>query len=83
MSTVELQNLLISKISKIDDEVFLNAINTILDSKSEKKIILNQNQLEDILISRTEINNGLGIDNEELDLEITKWFQENNLVSKI
>ncbi len=76
MSTVELQNLLISKISQIDDEVFLNAINTILDSKSEKKIILNQNQLEDILISRTEINNGLGIDNEELDLEITKWFQE-------
>lgn len=76
MSTVELQNLLISKISKIDDEVFLNAINTILDSKSEKKIILNQNQLEDILISRTEINNGLGIENDELDLEITKWFQE-------
>lgn len=76
MSTVELQNLLISKISKIDDEVFLNAINTILDSKSEKKIILNQNQIEDILISRTEINNGLGIDNNALDLEITKWFQE-------
>ncbi len=76
MSTVELQNLLISKISQIDDEVFLTAINTILDNKSEKKIILNQNQIEDILISRTEINNGLGIDNEELDLEITKWFQE-------
>ncbi|MGV1013117.1 MAG: hypothetical protein ACOYBS_11790 [Flavobacterium sp.] len=76
MSTVELQNLLISKISKIDDEAFLTAINTILDNKSEKKIILNQNQIEDILISRTEINNGLGIDNEELDLEITKWFQE-------
>ena len=37
---------------------------------------LNQNQIEDILISRTEINNGLGIDNEELDLEIKKWFQE-------
>ena len=76
MSTVELQNLLISKISQIDDEVFLTAINTILDNKSEKKIIHNQNQIEDILISRTEINNGLGIDNEELDLEITKWFQE-------
>ncbi len=76
MSTVELQNLLISKISQIDDEAFLTAINTILDNKSEKKIILNQNQIEDILISRTEINNGLGIDNEELDLEIKKWFQE-------
>ncbi len=76
MSTVELQNLLISKISQIDDEVFLTAINTILDNKSEKKIILNQNQIEDIFISRTEIKDGLGIDNEELDLEITKWFQE-------
>lgn len=76
MGTVELQKLLISKISKIDDEVFLRAINTILDNKSEKKIILNQNQIEDILISRTEINNGLGIDIEELDLEIKKWFQE-------
>jgi hypothetical protein len=76
MSTVELQNLLISKISKIDDEAFLTAINTILDNKSEKKIILNQNQIEDILISRTEIKDGLGIDNEELDLEIIKWFQE-------
>ena len=76
MSTVELQNLLISKISKIDDEAFLTAINTVLDEKSEKKIILNQSQIEDILISRTEIKDGLGIDNEELDLEIIKWFQE-------
>ena len=35
MSTVELQNLLISKISQIDDEVFLKAINTVLDNGSE------------------------------------------------
>ena len=35
MGTVELKNILISKISKIDDEAFLSAINVILDSKSE------------------------------------------------
>lgn len=35
MSTVELKNILISKIAEINDEAFLIAINTILDSKSE------------------------------------------------
>lgn len=35
MSTIELKNLVISKISEINDEAFLAAINTILDSKSE------------------------------------------------
>ena len=35
MSTIELKNLVISKISGINDEAFLAAINTILDSKSE------------------------------------------------
>jgi hypothetical protein len=35
MSTIELKNILISKISEINDEAFLIAINTILDSKSE------------------------------------------------
>lgn len=35
MSTIELKNIVISKISEINDETFLAAINTILDSKSE------------------------------------------------
>lgn len=35
MSTIELKNLVISKIAEINDEAFLAAINTILDSKSE------------------------------------------------
>lgn len=35
MSTIELKNLVISKISEINDEAFLAAINTILDSKSK------------------------------------------------
>ena len=35
MSTIELKNIVISKISEINDEAFLSAINTILDSKSD------------------------------------------------
>ncbi|MFV8271044.1 hypothetical protein ACNQGP_14075 [Flavobacterium sp. GT2N3] len=76
MSAIELKKLLISKIAEIDDEVFLLEINAVLDSKSERIIALTQNQIDDILISRIEIKNGLGIDNDDLDLEITKWLQE-------
>ncbi|WP_396168571.1 hypothetical protein [Flavobacterium sp.] len=54
MSTVELQNLLISKISKIDDEAFLTAINTVLDEKSEN--IENYNL--DLQKSEEDIRNG-------------------------
>jgi hypothetical protein len=53
MSTIELKNILISKISEIDDEVFLAAINTILDSKS--KSIESYNQ--DLQKSENDINN--------------------------
>jgi hypothetical protein len=35
MNTIELKNIVISKIFEINDESFLSAINTILDSKSE------------------------------------------------
>lgn len=35
MSVLELKNILISKISEIDDESFLSAINSILDRKTE------------------------------------------------
>ena len=76
MSTIELKELLKNRISEINDDAFLIAINTILDIKTEKKIILTQSQISDILISREEIKKGLGIDNDELDLEISKWLQE-------
>lgn len=54
MSTIELKKVLISKISEIDDEVFLAAINTILDSKS--KSIESYN--EDLQKSQNDIANG-------------------------
>jgi len=60
MSAVELQNLLISKISKIDDEVFLTAINTVLDNGSENIESYNldlQKSEEDIINGNTFTHN--------------------------
>ena len=54
MSTIELKNLLISKISEINDEAFLAAINTILDSKSESV----ENYNLDLKKSEDDIANG-------------------------
>lgn len=54
MSTIELKNLVISKISEINDEAFLAAINTILDSKSESV----ENYNLDLKKSEDDIANG-------------------------
>jgi hypothetical protein len=86
MSTIELKNLLISKISEIDDEVFLSAINTILDSKSKSIdssnqdfqdiIILNDQQKKEIQNSKKEYLKGNFIKNDVLNEEMEKWLQE-------
>nr|WP_315149953.1 hypothetical protein [uncultured Flavobacterium sp.] len=86
MSTIELKNLLISKIAKIDDEVFLSAINTILDSKSksidssnqdfQNIIILNDQQKKEIQNSKKEYLKGNFIENDVLNEEMEKWLQE-------
>jgi hypothetical protein len=87
MSTIELKNLLISKISEIDDEVFLSAINTILDSKSksiinssnqdfQNIIILNDQQKKEIQNSKKEYLKGNFIENDVLNEEMEKWLQE-------
>jgi hypothetical protein len=86
MSTIELKNLLISKISEIDDEVFLSAINTILDSKSksiesynqdlEKIIILSEQQKKEIQNSQKEYLEGNYFDNDSVNEEMERWLRE-------
>lgn len=86
MSTIELKKLLISKIAEIDDEVFLSAINTILDSKSKSInnsnqdfkniIILNDQQKKEIQNSKKEYLKGNFIENDVLNEEMEKWLQE-------
>jgi hypothetical protein len=91
MNTPELKNILISKISQIDDEEVLSAINTILDSKSnsnvsfnsnlDKIIFLTEQQKKEILNSKKEYSEGNFIDNDILNEEMEKWLEKNSMVN--
>ncbi len=72
MTTLDLKKHLIQRISEINDTNFLEAIKTILDSKSTI-ISLSQAQLKEITQSQEEVSQGLFISQEELDIEFEKW----------
>ena len=75
MKTVELKNILIHRISEINDKSFLHAIKTILDSKSESKVLtLTPEQRDEIIAAKKEIEQGLVIENNELEKEIDGWL---------
>jgi hypothetical protein len=75
MTAIELKTLLIHRISEINDVSFLKALKTILDSKTETGVIqLTQEQLDDIIASKKEIEQGLFIDNNLLDKEVRQWL---------
>ena len=75
MTVIDLKKLLIHRIEEIDDEVFLNAIKTILDSKSQsQKLILNKEQLVEIEESKKQISEGLYIDQSQVDKDFEKWL---------
>jgi len=75
MTAIELKNVLIHRITEIDDISFLKAIKTILDSKTKNEILtLTDSQRDEIIASQKEIEQGLYIDHESLDKEITGWL---------
>ncbi len=73
MRTVELKKLLIHRITEINDESFLNAIKTILDSKAQVLKLTNE-QKDEISESREEFELELYIEQVELDKEFDKWL---------
>lgn len=77
MTTIQLKNALIQRISEIDDKSFLEAIKTILDAKSESKIIsLTPELTDEIMTSKQEIEKGSYIENDLLEIEIEEWLSE-------
>jgi hypothetical protein len=77
MTTIQLKNVLIQRISEIEDKSFLEAIKTILDAKSESKIIsLTPELTNEIMASKREIEKGLFIENDLLEKEIEEWLKE-------
>jgi hypothetical protein len=75
MTAIELKTLLIHKISEINDISFLKALKTILDSKTDTEVIqLTQEQLDEIIASKKEIEQGLSIENSMLEKEVKLWL---------
>lgn len=75
MTVIELKKILIHRIAEIEDESFLNAIKTILDSKTQSQIItLTEDQKAEIAESKKQIAQRLFIEQDELDKEFEKWL---------
>jgi len=75
MTAIELKTLLIHKISEINDISFLKALKTIVDSKTDTDVIkLTQEQLDEIIASKREIEQGLSIENSMLEKEVKLWL---------
>lgn len=75
MTMLELKNILIHRISEINDIRFLEAIKTILDEKAEDTIlVLTDDQKQEIIDSQNEVKNGLLFSNDGLDKEIQGWL---------
>ncbi|HNW88564.1 MAG TPA: hypothetical protein PKN48_02810 [Bacteroidales bacterium] len=75
MTAIELKKLLISRIAEINDVSFLNAIKIILDSKTQSYTLsLTEEQRKEIKKSKKEIEQGLFIEQTELDKEFNKWL---------
>ena len=77
MTTIELKDILIHKIAAINDKSFLAAINTIVDTKSEKLIFrTTPEQKQRIKEAQEQIARGEGISNDQVEADIDKWLNE-------
>ena len=77
MTTIELKEILIHKIAAINDKSFLAAMNTIIDTKSEKLIYrTTTEQKQRIKLAQEQIARGEGISNDQVEADIDKWLSE-------
>lgn len=78
MSTEQLKNLVIDKISEIEDESFLQAINIILDKNTAAsgKLMLTEEQKQKVFNSLNQLEAGQTITNDDLEKEEDEWLKE-------
>jgi hypothetical protein len=75
MSTIELRHHIIEQLSHIDDDTFLAAIMTIVESKvNEGVYTLSEFQKKRIESGREQLRNGHSISNDVLQKEIEQWL---------
>ena len=77
MTATQLKNFITRKISKIDDEHFLNAIKVIIETKESSGIyIVNEKQKKLLIKSRKEYKEGKVHSNEHVFKDARKWLKE-------
>lgn len=77
MTTIELKNFLIYRIAGINDKNFLNAIKTIVESKTESVVYkTTPEQKERINEGQKQISSKKCFTNEQIELEVDKWLKE-------
>jgi len=76
MEANSLKDILIQRIQAINDEVFLNALKVLTDSKVENdKYQLNQFEQEKINQARQQYANGETFSQEDIKKEINSWLK--------
>lgn len=74
MTTIQLKKILVNRITEINDISFLNAIKTILESRTETDVLmLNEAQRDEIMESKGQITKGLFMEQATIDKEFAKW----------
>ncbi len=77
MSTVELKNILIKRITEINDNSFLEAIMTIIESKIDSRIYpLTPKQKNAIIESKKQILVGEVFSNDQINQEFNEWLKK-------
>jgi hypothetical protein len=75
MSTIELRHHIIEKLSLIEDDSFLKAIQTIVESKVNQGIYkLSDFQKKRVESGRDQLKKGHSISNDVLQKEIDQWL---------
>jgi hypothetical protein len=73
MNTIELRNILISEISQIDDDTFLSALKTILDSRSTSSKNYSEQYNDELKVAEEDIQSGNFYSHSEVKDKIEEW----------
>lgn len=77
MSTVELRHIITEQLNQIEDESFLNALKTIVESKISGGVYqLSDYQKERIKTAREELQAYQTITHNDLQKEVDEWLNE-------
>jgi len=75
MSTIELRNFIIDRISLINDDTFLKAIKTLVESKANEGVYkLSDFQKKRVESGRQQLRKGQLISDDNLQKEINQWL---------